>query len=65
MLLRERALGFSINNINIVIVITQYITRAGFSDLLLLFYVNCLEVSEIMLIFAPLKLQCGTSMPPS
>ena len=22
-------------------------------------------VSEIMLIFAPLKLQCGTSMPPS
>lgn len=24
-----------------------------------------LEVSGLMLIFAPLKLQCGTSMPPS
>jgi hypothetical protein len=58
-------------NSHIVIVITQYISDAGFQSLRPFVFVpslknieKCLEVSEIMLIFAPLKLQCGTSMPP-
>jgi hypothetical protein len=49
---------------DIVIVINQYVSEAGFSGLLLLFFVKGLEFSGLMLIFATLKLKCGAMMPP-
>ena len=55
-----------------VIVKTKYISDAGFQGLRPFVFMpskknmeESLEVSGIMLIFAPLKFQCGTSMPPS
>ena len=64
---------FQIYRTNIVLVKTQYIRDAGFQGLRpFVFFVpsekymeKSFAVLEIMLIFAPLKLQCGTSMPPS
>jgi hypothetical protein len=49
---------------HIVFVRTQHVSEAGFSGLLLLFFVKGLEVSGLMLIFATLKLKCGAMMPP-
>ena len=54
-----------------VLVITQYIWDAGFQGLRPFVFMlpekymeKCLAVSGLMPIFAPLKLKCGTSMPP-